>query len=70
MNLYRIPITELKKNYSDTIINLAFRSWQRKNLDTDTIVNKSDRLVERLDRANKREFIAIIKRYEEMERRG
>lgn len=61
--LYRYPITELKKRYIPTVVNLAYSSWKRKNLNMETIIKKGDGLITRLDRANKPEFISILRYY-------
>ena len=66
-NLYSTCISELKSNYTLIIINTAIRVWKSLNFSNEVLSNKIDELQNRLERANKKEFIAIMKVYDKKE---
>ena len=61
--LYKEHTTDLKKQYTPTIINLASRVWNHKQLSVEEKSEKMDSLTTLLDRAPKPQFIAVFKTY-------
>ena len=66
-NLYSTNISELKSNHTILIINTAIRVWKSLGFSNEVMSNKIDELQEKLDIANKSEFIAILKAYNNKE---
>lgn len=60
--MYNLPITELKSNYSTTIINRAISKWIGKFTESE-ISEKIDELQCFLERAGKNEFIKVYEYY-------
>ena len=61
--MYNKYITDLKSNHRYQLINMAITCWKHLKLEDDEISNKIDELEVRLDRASKKEFIAIFNEY-------
>ena len=65
--LYKLPITELKRKHTDFIIGRATRNWKRKEIPNEEIADKVDTLTTKLDGASKPEFLAILINYQKLE---
>lgn len=65
MTMYNLYVSELKSQYRLQLINMAVRGWKSKDLDSDTISDKINRLNNWIDRATKKEFIVIFNKYYE-----
>ena len=64
-NLYSLYKTELLKEYKEPILNAAVRIWRKNGIKDDTLADKAEKLGEQLERASKKEFIALYRYYVE-----
>ena len=61
--MYNKCMTDLKANHRYQLINMAITCWKHLRLEDDEISGKIDSLEHRLDRATKKEFVAIFNEY-------